>query len=266
MTMNAMVEYLEKKGFKAEKDYTPCEKQYKFTISKNGKETSAFYKYSPYVPAHKVNTIQKQFLDDLIKQWEYSYSKEETPCETCALQGERCCVRWRDNSRCSSYEPKSNEREENTMNTNDVRSALRQSALQNLVGVLQINGARVPVRLTCHRETYGELPQIECDVLSSLDEWSAYCSEDWKQTMKTMLNSKYGRCGQYGPQIKDVIFNPPATIVFWKDNTKTVVKAEGEEYDPEKGLAMAIAKKTLGNKHNYYNTFKKWLKKAPKED
>ena len=59
--------------------------------------------------------------------------------------------------------------------------------------------------------------------------------------------------------IKNVIFNDPATIVFWSDGTKTVVKAENESFDPEKGLAMAIAKKALGNKGNYYNEFKKWL-------
>ena len=29
-------------------------------------------------------------------------------------------------------------------------------------------------------------------------------------------------------EIKNVIFNDPATIVFWSDGTKTVVKAEGE--------------------------------------
>ena len=59
--------------------------------------------------------------------------------------------------------------------------------------------------------------------------------------------------------IKNVIFNDPATIVFWNDGTKTVVKAENEEFDPEKGLAMAISKKFLGNQGNYYETFKKWL-------
>ena len=59
--------------------------------------------------------------------------------------------------------------------------------------------------------------------------------------------------------IKKVIFNSPATIVFWDDGTKTVVKCENEEYDPEKGLAMAVAKKALGNQGNYYNQFKKWL-------
>lgn len=60
--------------------------------------------------------------------------------------------------------------------------------------------------------------------------------------------------------IKKVIFNDPATIVLWEDGTKTVVKCdENDGYDPEKGLAMAISKKALGNKGNYYNHLKKWL-------
>lgn len=67
------------------------------------------------------------------------------------------------------------------------------------------------------------------------------------------------------PTIKDVIFNDPATIVMWSDGTKTVVKAEGEDFDPEKGLAMAISKKKLGNKYDYYNTFKHWIKKYYKQ-
>ena len=68
------------------------------------------------------------------------------------------------------------------------------------------------------------------------------------------------------PDIKDVIFSPPATIVFWTDNTKTVVKADDEPYDPEKGIAMAISKKMLGdNKYEYYNIFKHWLKKWNKQ-
>lgn len=60
-------------------------------------------------------------------------------------------------------------------------------------------------------------------------------------------------------EIEKVVFNDPATIVIWKDKTKTVVKCqEGDEFDPEKGLAMAIAKKALGNKSNFNNTIKKW--------
>ena len=66
--------------------------------------------------------------------------------------------------------------------------------------------------------------------------------------------------------IKKVKFNPPATIVFWTDDTKTVVKCKGEDYDPEKGLAMCISKKFLGDKGNYYEVFKKWLPKENDSD
>ena len=60
-------------------------------------------------------------------------------------------------------------------------------------------------------------------------------------------------------KIKDVIFSDPATVVFWNDNTKTVVKTRGgEKYDKEKGLAMAIIKKITGNAGNYYEIFKEW--------
>ena len=63
-------------------------------------------------------------------------------------------------------------------------------------------------------------------------------------------------------RITKAIFNPPATIVLWNDGTKTVVKCSNEEsYDPEKGLAMAIVKKTFGNHGNYYNIFKAVLPK-----
>lgn len=61
-------------------------------------------------------------------------------------------------------------------------------------------------------------------------------------------------------QIERVIFHCPATIVFWSDGSKTVVKATNELFDREKGLAMAIAKKFLGNEGNYFNTFKKYIK------
>lgn len=65
-------------------------------------------------------------------------------------------------------------------------------------------------------------------------------------------------------KIKNVIFNDPATIVMWTDGTKTVVKCQDDDvFDPEKGLAMAISKKALGNKGNYCNELKKWL---PKEE
>ena len=60
--------------------------------------------------------------------------------------------------------------------------------------------------------------------------------------------------------IKDVIFNYPATIILWKDGTKTIVKVrKGEKYDPEKGFAMAVCKKMFGNECNYYKVFKEYV-------
>lgn len=67
-------------------------------------------------------------------------------------------------------------------------------------------------------------------------------------------------CGSNPLKIKNVIFNDPATIVFWCDGTKTVVKCENEEFDKEKGLAMAFMKKMLGNKGRYFNEVKKWTR------
>lgn len=77
---------------------------------------------------------------------------------------------------------------------------------------------------------------------------------------KKALNGIYGKITSSNWGINRVIFNDPATIVIWNDGSKTVVKASNEPFDPEKGLAMAIAKKALGNKGNYYEVFKKYIK------
>lgn len=66
--------------------------------------------------------------------------------------------------------------------------------------------------------------------------------------------------------IKDVIFAPPATIVYWSDGSKTVVKcSEKDVFDPEKGLAMAIAKRCGGNKSSYYKEIQNWVEKSGKK-
>lgn len=64
--------------------------------------------------------------------------------------------------------------------------------------------------------------------------------------------------------IERVIFNPPATIVFWSDGTKTVVKCcKDDIFDPEKGLAMAICKRAGDNKAAYYKDISRWCKGIP---
>ena len=80
---------------------------------------------------------------------------------------------------------------------------------------------------------------------------------------------KQNRVMQYQPcpdfliarnKVKDVIFNPPATVVLWEDGSKTLVKVrEGDVYDPEIGLAMAFSKRLLGD--DFHAIFRTYLKK-----
>lgn len=59
--------------------------------------------------------------------------------------------------------------------------------------------------------------------------------------------------------IEKVIFNDPATIVFWADGTKTVVKCDEEDiYDEQTGLLMCIAKKVFGNNGKFNDILREW--------
>lgn len=85
---------------------------------------------------------------------------------------------------------------------------------------------------------------------------------------------KYSECGDntneentlsektfgYIPEIKNVYFNDPYTIVMWSDGTKTMVRCQdGDTYSKEVGLALCVSKKSLGNKPNFNNVFKKFI-------
>lgn len=115
------------------------------------------------------------------------------------------------------------------------------------------NGTKIPVTIDYIETTADTFPKFEGRITGTAEVF--YCN---------ILNSTYGIGSSCIPEIKNVIFNDPATIVFWEDGTKTVVKCQdGDEFDPEKGLAMAIVKKAYGNKGGYCNKLKKWL---PKEE
>ena len=118
------------------------------------------------------------------------------------------------------------------------------------------NGTKIPVTIDYIETTADTFPKFEGHITGTAKVF--YCN---------ILNSTYGIGSSHIPEIKNVIFNNPATIVFWEDGTKTVVKCQdGDEFDPEKGLAMAIAKKAYGNKGNYCNKMKKWLPKEEQVD
>ena len=68
------------------------------------------------------------------------------------------------------------------------------------------------------------------------------------------------------PEIKNVVFNKPLTIIIWADGTKTFVKCgEGDTYDPEKGMAMAITKKAYGNRYRSTDIIDEWVERRRKK-
>lgn len=67
------------------------------------------------------------------------------------------------------------------------------------------------------------------------------------------------------PNIKNVYFNNPVTVVLWDDGTKTIVRCQdGDTYSKETGLALCMAKKAMGNKSNFNDIFKKWIPEEKK--
>ena len=68
------------------------------------------------------------------------------------------------------------------------------------------------------------------------------------------------------PEVKEVIFAPPATIVYWNDGTRTVVKCSDDDYfNEEIGFALCFMKKilsTAGYKNNFNTYIRKNIKNA----
>lgn len=97
-------------------------------------------------------------------------------------------------------------------------------------------------------------------------ETERFSYEQYEQKVKIKLEGTVERGSSTGNEASNIpfnmmyekiIFNKPATIVIWKDGSKTVVKCQkGDKYNPEKGLALCFMKKALGNKGNFNNILK----------
>lgn len=55
---------------------------------------------------------------------------------------------------------------------------------------------------------------------------------------------------------KKIIFNPPITIVYWNDKTKTIIKATNEKFVDEFGFAMALVKKLFPSRSKFLKMIK----------
>lgn len=139
------------------------------------------------------------------------------------------------------------------MKTHDYILAL---AMNHGVAKLTVGNVEIPVKITSidSDNSPGASPMTTVGCLVVND-------DQIRNSVKSQLNSAYGEGVYKSPYaIKRVIFNDPATIVYWADGSKTVVKCqEGDIYSKETGLALCIAKKALGNKGNFNEVFKKYI-------
>lgn len=73
-----------------------------------------------------------------------------------------------------------------------------------------------------------------------------------------------GDCIHYKPisddiDVKNVIFNPPVTVVLWTDGTKTISRcSEDDSYEERTGFLVCVAKKLFGNGTRYRKVMKKF--------
>ena len=101
----------------------------------------------------------------------------------------------------------------------------------------------------------------DCDAADSIKNFidnnvKTYIENDRKVTYDFIKRSIEDRISP-----KKVIFNGPATVVLWKDSTKTIVKCrEGEADDKEKAIMYCILKKLCGNKAAMDKYLKLFLK------
>lgn len=64
-------------------------------------------------------------------------------------------------------------------------------------------------------------------------------------------------------EIEKVIFSGKATIVFWSNGEKSIVKCQkGDAYSQEEGLVMAICKMMYGNDNTFNDVINAAMKKA----
>lgn len=138
---------------------------------------------------------------------------------------------------------------------------MRPNTIIEITNLLEKDGYVVGEVTTSEEVSYHEGTATHIDITC----WSAMqhmYNRGYRPDGKPYYSGFRGAYNTRVPAIKNVVFNDPATIVIWADGTKTVVKTQnGEEFDPEKGLAMSITKKAFGNQGNYYETIKKWVEK-----
>lgn len=128
---------------------------------------------------------------------------------------------------------------------------------------------KFPGGVTCEQCWNRDIPTGKTTAKTAEDHIISYLTQDVFRARDlcthNTVTSSYGKVTttknpDIKPTIKRVMFNPPATIIFWSDDTKTVVKCqEGDTYNPETGFALAYLKKLLGNDNTFNKEIDKWV-------
>lgn len=112
----------------------------------------------------------------------------------------------------------------------------------------------------------------QIEILDTDSDYPMSITYDNRNFYKAIVNTFYGRRNSKEETmktvptyaVKKIIYNPPATIVFWEDGSKTVVKcSKDDEYSPYFGFLAALAKKVYGNPSRVRKIIDKW---APEEE
>lgn len=112
-----------------------------------------------------------------------------------------------------------------------------------------------------------DLSYIDTDIAATIaarEEFKKYILEGKNMQFKrgayelALMTNKY--------EVKKIVRSGPCTIVFWEDNTKTVVRLEeGKEYDEYAAFTAALAKKVYDNNSKIHKILEKKTKRDLKE-
>lgn len=302
MTMQAMVDTLVEAGFDVDKVYDTCAKGYRFTISKGDRHTSALFEYPADTSRAFCDQKQREFIDFIIDMWRKDHMRENrisdaTKKAFCELvksyidlhnipalfnvDNHRLVIEHKYKYDTAVHVIWSEVEDAGTVYEAVVGELKKWNAADSTMKRVWITTAGSQESELFKRMlnyTYGKYGDYRfgatinhiCKVMEEENnmptkEEQIYVRQD-VQSLAAAFKRVNDAFNRRFPDIKKVIFSGPCTIVLWEDGTKTVVRCDKDVLDPEKGLAMAIAKKAFGtNKSgsNYYDIFKKWL---PKEE
>lgn len=122
--------------------------------------------------------------------------------------------------------------------------------------------------------SYAQNFPLHTPIITAEVEIRAENNKEWRDVHKLInaktyeeLKSAENILGFGLPNVKNVYFNKPVTVVLWDDGTKTVVRCQDSDtYSKETGLALCMAKKALGNTGKFNDIFHKWIPEEKKPE